>query len=188
LTGNRSSRPAALLAVSLAIVSFAAFACMRTAPAQSDSASGPPSGLECRLRVEAPVKAGGPVVLHFSLSQPAGATKSLYALRWYTPLEGVRGDSLKVERGGVELPYQGPMVKRGDPAAEDYVALAPGNPAEGSTDIGPAYGLTQPGTYTIGFRAGLADLVDDKALVPRPRDAHQPAPLTCPPVRFEIGP
>jgi hypothetical protein len=31
-----------------------------------------------------------------------------------------------VKRVGTEVPYQGPMLKRGDPDASDYVTVAPG--------------------------------------------------------------
>lgn len=163
----------------------AALSCMRTAPAQND----PPFGLQCQLRVEEPLRAGGPIILRFSLSRPAGhGDKPVYALRWYTPLEGVRGSFLKVEREGVAIPYQGPLVKRGDPSMEDYVEIHPGKPVEGAVDIGPAYDFSQPGHYTIEFKTGLGDLVDEPTLLPRPREAHRPAPLTCLPVRFELRP
>lgn len=191
----RSAGPAGVLAALIlasliiaATASIAVFACMRISPARSD----PPFGLECRLRMEEPLRAGGPVILRFTLSRISGSggsgDKPVYALRWYTPLEGIRGSFLKVEREGVAIPYQGPMVKRGDPSLEDYVEVFPDKPVEGMVDLGPAYDFSRPGGYTVEFKAGLGDLVDEPTLLPRPRDAHRPVPLACDPVRFELRP
>lgn len=129
------------------------------------------------------------MVLRFSLSRSAGSgERPVYALRWYTPLEGVRGSFLKVEREGIALPYQGPLVKRGDPSLEDYVEIYSGKPVEGTVDLGPAYDFSRPGSYSIEFKTGLADLVDEPTLLPRSREAHHPVPLACAPVRFELRP
>ena len=177
----RSARPAGILAV----LAFAALSCMRTDPARSD----PPFGLECRLRMEEPLRAGGPVILRFTLSRASGSgEKPVYALRWYTPLEGIRGSFLNVQRDGVAIPYQGPMVKRGDPSLEDYVEVSPDKPVEGMVDLGPAYDFSRPGRYSIEFKTGLGDLVDEPTLLPRPRDAHRPVPLACDPLSFELRP
>lgn len=183
MTRDRSLRPLGVLAaLTLATLTLA---CMRTAPAQSEA----PFGLECRLKVEEPLRAGGPVILRFTLSRPEGeGDKAVYALRWYTPLEGIRGNFLKVEREGIALPYQGPMLKRGDPSLEDYAEVYPGRPVEGTVDLALAYDFSRPGSYTIELKTGLGDLVDEQGLLPRPRDAHRPVPLACPPVTFELRP
>lgn len=181
MTGFRSVR----FVGALAIFALANLSCMRANSSQSD----PPFGIECALRVEEPLRAGGPVVLRFALSRSAGSDeKPVYALRWYTPLEGVRGNFLKVERDGAALAYQGPLVKRGDPSLEDYVEVYPGKPVEGTVDLGPAYDFSRPGSYSIEFKTGLADLVDEPTLLPRSREAHHAVPLACPAVRFELRP
>jgi hypothetical protein len=159
-------------------------ACMRAASVPKPA----PPDLDCRLTPAGPFTAGGPVALRFTLTN-RGA-EPLYALRWYTPLEGVRGDLFVITSaaGGSPLPYQGPLVKRGDPRREDYVELTPGQPVSGEADIAPAYGLDRPGSYTVELRSGLSDLATDPAALPRSRDAHRPAPLSCAPLRIEIFP
>lgn len=41
--------------------------------------------------------------------------ETVYVLKWFTPLEGLFGDIFRITRDSEEIPYTGPMVKRGDP-------------------------------------------------------------------------
>jgi len=183
VTGIRS------LASGLLVLLFGglALACARAASGPSPLPAPP---IDCSLMATGPFRVGAPIPLGFTLVNRG--EKPIFALRWYTPLEGFRGDLFTVTPlsadGGGPLSYQGPMVKRGDPVAEDYVELAPGVPAQGTIDLGLAYDLHRPGAYSVEFRRGLADRVDERSALPRPRDAHQPGPLTCAPLRIEIVP
>jgi hypothetical protein len=129
---------------------------------------------------------GEPVSLRFELRN--ATDRPLYALKWYTPLEGIAGKIFRVTRDGTEVPYRGPLAKRGDPLNDEYVAIEPGQVASGEIDLSAGYDLSAPGSYEATFTAGLQDVVDDGSLVPRPRDAHRPLSLTCDAVRFEIVP
>jgi len=96
-----------------------------TAPApRAEETPAMGTSLECAMSVSPRVRVGEPVELTFRLRNPGA--QPVYVLDWHTPLEGLLSNCLKVTRGGVEIPYQGPMFKRGEPDADSYVALAPG--------------------------------------------------------------
>jgi hypothetical protein len=139
----------------LAIVSLAIIAahCMKSlAPAES---------LECRMEAVHPLVAGGPVALRFRLVNRTDGP--LWVLRWNTPVEGWRGTLFTVTFQGIELPYQGPRVKRGDPGPEAYV-----------------------GQYQVKVTGALLDVASAAAAVPRPRDQQQPMALKCEPLTLDV--
>jgi hypothetical protein len=184
-------RPVPWLALSC--LAFGAGACAShkegtptTAPSSSHTASPEPQGtpvapsLRCEMRVPPKLQAGSPVELRFTLSNPTSQT--VYALKWHTPLEGLRNNFLEVSRNGTEVPYQGPMMKRGDPSAEAYATLAPGASQEAQVDVSMAYDFTQPGTYRIAFRGTLMDLVTSQSDVPRKIEQFQSVEVRCPAV------
>jgi hypothetical protein len=179
--------------LALSCLAFGAGACAsrkeETAPAappsQQTGAPGAPgapvaSSLKCEMSVPPQLKVGSPVELRFKLTNPTSQT--VYALKWHTPLEGLRNNFLEVSRGGTEIPYQGPMVKRADPSAESYATLAPGASQEAQIDVSLAYDFTQPGTYRIAFRGTLLDLVTSSKDVPRKMDQFQSTEVRCPAV------
>jgi hypothetical protein len=140
--------------------------------------------LECAMSVSPRGRVGEPVELVFRLRNPTA--QPLYVLNWHTPLEGLLSNCLKVTRDGVEIPYQGPMFKRGDPDADSYVTLAPGGSAEEKIEASLAYDFSQPGTYRIEFRGPLMDVATQEAEVPRPLARHSAVPLQCPAVETTI--
>jgi len=142
------------------------------------------TSLECSMSVARQVTAGQPAELVFRLRNPTA--QPLYVLNWHTPLEGLLSNCLKVTRDGVELPYQGPMFKRGDPDADSYVTLAPGASAEQKIEASLAYDFSQPGTYRIEFRGPLMDVATQQAEVPRPLAKHSAMPVQCPVVETTI--
>ncbi|HKV11634.1 MAG TPA: protease [Thermoanaerobaculia bacterium] len=161
-----------ILAAAMAALFLAS--CMRTA---EPTAAAP--RLECRL------EASGPSAVRFTLVNRTDAP--LWALRWNTPLEGWRGTIFELASGGAEIPYTGPMTKRGDPGREDYVEIPAGGKVEGTVDLTLVYDLGKPGTYRLRVTGGLQDLTTDFGAVPRPRDRHEPAPLDCPAIEIRVG-
>ncbi|WP_225410871.1 protease [Stigmatella hybrida] len=179
--------------LALSCLAFGAGACASrkeettpTPPPPQQTAAAEPQGtpvapsLTCEMSVPPRLKVGVPVELRFKLINPTAQT--VYALKWHTPLEGLRNNFLEVSRDGTEVPYQGPMVKRADPSAEAYAPLAPGGSQEAQVDVSLAYDFTQPGTYRIAFRGTLMDLVTSQADVPRKMDAFQSVEIRCPAV------
>lgn len=144
------------------------------------TAATPSQPLECRIE---PV-AGSPTSLRFSLANRTAAP--LWVLRWNTPLEGWKGTILTVTANGTEIPYQGPMLKRGDPSREDYVEIPAGESASATVDLSQVYEVSQPGRYEVTVTGGLHDVAKDGAAVPRPRDRHEVMELRCEGVTLDI--
>ncbi|MCY1019714.1 protease [Pyxidicoccus sp. MSG2] len=140
--------------------------------------------LECALSAPKTVKAGEPVEVVFRLTNPTA--KPLYVLDWHTPLEGLLNDIFQITRDGTELSYAGPMLKRGNPGADDYVAVAPGASVEGRVNVALAYDFTQPGRYRIAFRGRLMDVATQQAEVPHTLDGFRELPVKCPEVETAV--
>ena len=145
------------------------------APSSATPAPGPL--FTCELTAAPSYPVGTPVKLHFRLTQRG--TQTVYVLNWRTPLEGLRGDDFAVVRDGQEVPYRGPMMKRGNPGAESYLALEAGKALEADVDISRVYDFKSPGRYRITFRGPILDATTQQAEVPRPLDKHQSVPVTC---------
>ncbi|HWR13411.1 MAG TPA: hypothetical protein VN577_01180 [Terriglobales bacterium] len=128
--------------------------------------------------------AGEPVLLKFELHNLGDAT--VYVLKWYTPLEGIWGNIFRLTRDGEEIPYSGPMVKRGDPQSSDYIEVAGHGTVSGEVDLARTYDLSKPGTYRVEFSGDLPDVVSRQDLVPQPRDKHQARKIPGNKVSFEI--
>jgi peptidyl-Lys metalloendopeptidase len=142
-----------------------------------------PPVLECVLARSAS-PAARPVLLAFTLRNRG--TEPVAVLDWHTPLEGLLADVFEIRRdGGPPIPYRGPMVKRADPSADDYVVIGPGEEAVGEVEPGLAYDLSEPGRYRIALRAGLHDAAPPSE-VPRPRDAHRSRALDCPALEIDL--
>src|SRR6185503_5409608 len=125
---------------------------------KSARAKAPPI-LECRLTAERSHVAGEGVPIRFALRNVS--PKPVSVLSWQTPLEGILGDIFRVVSvdGGEPLPYQGPMVKRAAPDADDYVRIAPRGEVAGEVDAAAAYELARPGRYLLSFRGPILDVI-----------------------------
>jgi hypothetical protein len=144
----------------------------------------PGTSLQCELSVAPRLKVGEPVQVTFRLTN--STAQPLSVLSWHTPLEGLLSNCLEITRAGTEIPYQGPMFKRGNPEADDYVTLAPGASAGNTIEASLAYDFSQPGTYRIAFPGPLMDVATQQAEVPRPLAQHRTVPVQCPPAGTEI--
>lgn len=132
--------------------------------------------ITCRLEPQAPTS------IRFELAN--GTDSALRVLKWNTPLEGWKGTVLRVTRDGEELPYQGPMLKRGDPQADAYVEIPAGGRVDATVDLAEVYDVSRPGTYRVEADGDLIDVTAETA--PRPRDRHEAMPLECGAVTFEV--
>jgi heat shock protein HslJ len=157
-----------------------------TSAAQVPVSTTPTFSLGCTLEVDETYPAGEPVNVRFELRNPTD--RPLYLLNWYTPLEGMAGDTFEVTQDGKQLPYQGMLAKRGDPTREAYVVIEPGETASAQVDLRAGYDLSALGSYQVQFTAGLQDVTDDASLVPQERDDHQPQSLSCSTASFWIVP
>jgi peptidyl-Lys metalloendopeptidase len=140
--------------------------------------------LECRIESIEPLVAGGPAVIRFQLTNPTAAP--LWVLRWNTPFEGWRGTIFSVSFRGTELPYQGPMVKRGDPGREEYLEIPARESVSATVDLAEVYDIEAPGEYRVEVEGGLQDVANAAAAVPRPRDRQQPMELRCQGIALDV--
>lgn len=151
-------------------------ACMKNVDPGTASSAQAPAALECRLEAEPPLTTGGPVRVQLTLT----SSSPTHVLIWNTPFESRwKGTIFSVSRDGQEIPYTGPMTKRGDPSRDEYVEIAPGRPAVATADLAQVYDLSQPGNYEVTVAQGLVDVTTDGASLPRPRDRHEGAELDC---------
>ncbi|WP_374567816.1 hypothetical protein [Ideonella sp.] len=155
----------------------------------SSFAASPATALRCALAAPAPAAVGQPVLLRFTLTN--AGTAPLQVLRWNTPFEGAWfAPFVTVTRGGRTLPFQGPMVKRAEPQAADYLRLDAGQSVQAEVDLALPFDLSKPGRYKVQPRVRLIDVFDAASgdAVPRPREKHQGADLACPAVELTIAP
>jgi len=156
-------------------------------PPASNSTEGAPvaaAALKCAMSVEPQVKTGVPVKVTFRLTN--STAQPFYILRWGTPLEGLLSNCLEITHAGTELRYQGPMFKRGNPQADEYITIAPGATMENTIEAQLAYDFSQPGTYRIAFRGPVRDATSNQAEVPRPLAQHRELPVQCQAVETQI--
>lgn len=143
-------------------------------------------GLVCRVTGPSEVRVGEPLLVQFSLENRSDQTQQV--LTWRTPLEGPLGNDWRITREGAEgeATYKGPMVKRGDPEAADYVPVPAGVSTESDVDLTLAYDLSTPGRYHIALRGGLMDVVPAGSPVPRKLAEFKSVPLACPALVVEV--
>jgi hypothetical protein len=119
---------------------------------------------------------GEPILITFKVKNTGSETYQL--LTWGTPLEGeLSADCFTVRRDGEAIPYDGKLVKRGDPPPEAYVVVQPGEQLVSSVDISDAYAIDQVGDYTVALNPSFFDafvVPDNVRQAPRRRHAHEP--------------
>jgi peptidyl-Lys metalloendopeptidase len=93
-------------------------------------------------------------------------------LRWRTPIGGFDADLFDVQVNGHPATYLGRLVKRGAPQPEDFVRIAAGGAITASFDLAAVYDFSEPGIYTVRYRA---ELLDFQSL--RLKTAPQAAPV-----------
>ncbi len=140
--------------------------------------------LSYRLSAESSYRAGQPVEIIFTLDNVSEDT--LYILKWYTPLEGLKGNIFKVMLDSGEIRYRGPMVKRGQPDQDDYIRLGPGEATENRIDLSRGYNLSTPGRYSVAFTRQISDVIKTPAKVPRLMAEHTPVRVTGNTIIFNI--
>ena len=131
---------------------------------------------------------GAPILITFEIENATNDTYQL--LTWATPLEGrLTGDCLTVKHDGELIPYDGKLVKRGDPPMDAYVLIGPNERLNSTVDISDAYAVDQVGDYTVTLNATFFDafIVPGKAKAgPRKRHVHEPHKPPAATVHFKV--
>lgn len=101
---------------------------------------------------------------------------------------GIAGEIFHVTYDGMPVPYEGPLVMRGDPIPENYVLLKAGESISNEVDLTPAYDFSQPGDYTITFLSPrISDVALTEADFARTVDDLGPVSMPSDPVHVRIG-
>jgi peptidyl-Lys metalloendopeptidase len=81
--------------------------------------------------------------------------KTLRIPKWQLPSEARRSDLFRITRDGEQVDFEGAVVKRGVPTAEDFAILRPGRSHRTVVQLGEVYDLSKPGHYTVTYAAAL---------------------------------
>ncbi len=155
----------------------------------SSLATTPAAALRCAVDAPAKAAVGQPVLLRFALTNTG--TAPLQVLRWNTPFEGAWfAPFVAVTRDGHALPFQGPMIKRAEPQAADYLRVEAGQSITTELDLALPFDLSKPGKYRVQPRVRLIDVFDATTgnAAPRLRAEHRGADLACAGVELTIAP
>ncbi len=134
------------------------------APPRETTSTAMSTGFATSLRAESRYRLGEPVTLDFELRNTSAQDYAV--LVWDTPLEGKTLHYLTVRRGDREVPYDGPVFKRGMPTAASYRTVPAGRTARGTVELTKAFAITEPGTYTVTLDARLRDAVPAAEVAP----------------------
>lgn len=86
--------------------------------------------------------------------------------RYQLPMGELEAKLFRVSRDGQPVAYEGPMIKRGLPAASDFAILRPGHSYRSVVQLADAYDMRKSGTYTITLASAMqhASLSDGRML------------------------
>lgn len=142
--------------------------------------------LMARLKM-ADTDCGGdePIRITYTLSNPTD--QPITVLTWNTPLEGFNNDVFKIIRDGERVLYTGRIIKRGRPAAEDYVTIAPDDSETVTLDLAEAYDLHHVGDYHVQLAYDLLDTGLGSAKTLAENDVLRPLVVPANAVTFSLS-
>jgi hypothetical protein len=97
-----------------------------------------------------------PIIIRFSLKNVSKS--DLWVLKWYTPLEGIKGKIFRVICDGKEILYEGRMIKRGTPSKHDYVHIESNKSVSSQVDLSEAYVLPECSECLVKFNGKIGDI------------------------------
>lgn len=83
------------------------------------------------------------------------SSRTLRIPKWQLPIDVQRSNLFRISRDGVEVGFEGAMIKRGVPTAEDFTILRAGRSYRSVVELGTAYDLSKAGHYTVTYAAPL---------------------------------
>ena len=140
--------------------------------------------LRYHLQAQGSYVLGGAVLIGFSIENLSSG--DIWILKWYTPLEGIKGKIFEVKCDGVDIPYEGRLMKRGNPEPDDYVCLHPGETVRTEFDLASLYSLPVCKRCLLKFRGRIHDVVFSQREAPRISDDHLPADVPGNTASFSI--
>lgn len=140
--------------------------------------------LRYRLDAQSSYVRGGPIVVGFKLENLSSF--DMWILMWYTPLEGIKGKIFEVKCDGSDIPYEGRMVKRGNPEREDYVFLPAGGSVGTEFDLSQVYSVPECRECRLKFKGRIHHVVVDGQQFPQTADKHMSVDIPGNEVSFRI--
>jgi peptidyl-Lys metalloendopeptidase len=83
------------------------------------------------------------------------SNKTVRVPKWQLPSDFIEAQVFNVSRDGVEVEYQGPMIKRGLPGAADFAVLRAGESYRTTVDLSASYDLSRTGQYVVSYSSPL---------------------------------
>lgn len=127
--------------------------------------------LKYQLNADPVYTSGKSIRIGFTLQNTSN--ENLWILKWYTPFEGIKGKIFQVTCDGKEVPYEGRMVKRGNPVKDDYIFLASKESAFAEVDLSEAYRLPICNECHVVFKGRIHDIVTNESLLPNKIESHR---------------
>jgi hypothetical protein len=144
-----------------------------------------PISLECTIEAQPEYRLGEPITVTGTLRN-TGQT-GVWVLKWNTFFDGMRGNFVRVRFNETPVPYDGIYIRRGDPNAEKYLLIAPGESASATVNLCDAYPITAPGAYAASFALHLHDAFEETLEdPPRALNTHQSLDVASPSASFRV--
>ena len=103
--------------------------------------------------------------------------------KYQLPLGKLQAKLFSISRDGEAVAYEGPMIKRGLPAASDFAILKPGQSLRSVVQLADAYDMRKGGTYTITLASAMQHAsMSDGSMLKTPRG--MPLTLQSAPLRM----
>ena len=112
-----------------------------------------------------------PIIINFTIENIS--REKVWVLKWYTPLEGVKGKIFHVLCDGKEIPYEGLMMKRGEPTNDDYIQIDQGSSVSAEIDLSKVYNIPVCAECVVDFKGQIYDITTSFESVPRSSDKQQ---------------
>src|SRR5262249_33801976 len=147
-----------------------------------------PNELRQSIHMQPTYRLGESITLRFEIENTSDEDYAL--LVWDTPLGGEVMNFLEVRHEGRVVPYDGRLVKRGDPTTDSYRTLASGATIAEELDLSTSFAFEVPGTYTVTLNVRFVDAFRGASanFTARSRREHEVLPLEPTSATFEILP
>jgi hypothetical protein len=147
-----------------------------------------PDDLRQSIHMQPTYRLGEPITLRFEIENASDQDYAL--LIWDTPLGREVMNFVDVRHEGRTIPYDGRLVKRGEPTTDSYRTLAPGETIVEELDLSTSFAFEDPGTYTVTINVRFMDAIRGAGANygARRRHEHEALPLEPASSTFELLP
>ncbi|WP_119270449.1 hemopexin repeat-containing protein [Taklimakanibacter deserti] len=125
------------------------------------------------ISMERAYRRGEPIILKYELVNESDDDYAL--LSWETPFEHGVGNFIEVRFGDRVVPYDGRLVKRGEPTEVAYRRITPRQRIAEELDLSTAFAFDEPGIYTVTLHVRFRDAIRqaDSRFTARRRIEHE---------------